>query len=126
MSYTSATHLPNHPDELQHLLNFYEQELQFLQKLLSEVVNKNTAQEAMAEAEHFQNQFFIQKKNIDELRTRITQNHHLAAEDAKIHAGRVDTRIADDNQQIGEEVHELEKIISELRTAYKKYLLKWM
>lgn len=126
MSYTSATHLPNHPGELQHLLNFYEQELQFLQKLLSEVVNKNTAQEAMAEAEHFQNQFFIQKKNIDELRNQITQNHHLAAEDAKIHAGRVDTRIADDNQQIGEEVHELEKIISELRTAYKKYLLKWM
>ncbi|MBU3743352.1 MAG: hypothetical protein FGM61_02235 [Sediminibacterium sp.] len=126
MSYTAATHLPNHPGELQHLLTFYEQELQFLEKLLSEVVNKNTSHEAMAEAEHFQNQFFIQKKNIDELRNRITQNHHLAAEEAKIHAGRVDTRIAADNQQIGDEVHQLEKIIAELRTAYKKYLLKWM
>ena len=126
MSYTAATYLPNHSGELQHLLSFYEQELLFLEKLLSEVVNKNTAHEAMAEAEHFQNQFFIQKKNIDELRNRITQNHHLAAEEAKIHAGRVDTRIADDNQQIGDEVHQLEKIIADLRAAYKKYLLKWM
>ena len=126
MSYTAATHLPNHSRELQHLLSFYEKELLFLEKLLSEVVNKNTSREAMAEAEHYQNQFFIQKKTVDELRNRITQNHHLAAEDAKIHAGRVDSRIANDNQQIGEEVHQLEKIIAELRTAYKKYLLKWM
>lgn len=126
MSYTAASHLPNNPGELQHLLSFYEQEIRFLEKLLSEVVNKNTSHEALAEAEHFQNQFLIQKKNISELRNRITQNHHLAAEEAKIHAGRVDTRIADDNQQIGEEVHQIEKIIAELRTAYKKYLLKWM
>jgi hypothetical protein len=126
MSFTAATHLANQPRELQHLLSFYEQEIQFLEKLLSEVVNKNTSREAMSEAEHFQNQFLIQKRNIDELRNRILQNHHLAADEAKIHAGRVDTRLVSDNINIGEEVHQLEKIIADLRAAYKKYLLNWM
>lgn len=126
MSFTAATHLANQPRELQHLLPFYEQQIQFLEKLLSEVVNKNTSREALSEAEHFQNQFLIQKRNIDELRNRILQNHHLAADEAKIHAGRVDTRLVSDNINIGEEVHQLEKIIADLRTAYKKYLLNWM
>jgi hypothetical protein len=126
MSFTAATHLANQPRELQHLLSFYEQEIQFLEKLLSEVVNKNTSREAMSEAEHFQNQFLIQKRNIDELRNRILQNHHLASDEAKIHAGRVDTRLVSDNKNIGEEVHQLEKIIADLRAAYKKYLLNWM
>lgn len=126
MSFIAATHLTNQPRELQHLLSFYEQEIQFLEKLLSEVVNKNTSREAMSEAEHFQNQFLIQKRNIDELRNRILQNHHLAADEAKIHAGRVDTRLVSDNKNIGEEVHQLEKIIADLRAAYKKYLLNWM
>ncbi|MEI6583190.1 MAG: hypothetical protein WCO43_06320 [Chitinophagia bacterium] len=126
MSYTAATHLTNKPRELQHLLDFYFQEIQFLEKLLSEVVNKNTSQEALSEAEHFQNQFLIQRKNIDELRNRILQNHHLATDEAKIHAGRVDTRLVSDNENIGEEVHQLEKVIADLRAAYKKYLLNWM
>ena len=126
MSYTAASHLINKPRELQHLLDFYLQEIQFLEKLLSEVVNKNTSHEALSEAEHFQNQFFIQRKNIDELQSRILQNHHLATEEAKIHAGRVDTRLVADNENIGEEVHQLERIIADLRAAYKKYLLNWM
>lgn len=117
MSFIAATHLTNQPRELRHLLSFYEQEIRFLEKLLSEVVNKNTSREAMSEAEHFQNQFLIQKRNIDELRNRILQNHHLAADEAKIHAGRVDTRLVSDNKNIGEEVHQLEKIIADLRAA---------
>jgi hypothetical protein len=126
MSYTAASHLTNKPRELQHLLDFYLQEIQFLEKLLSEVVNKNTSHEALSEAEHFQNQFLIQRKNIHELQSRIVQNHHLATEEAKIHAGRVDTRLVADNENIGEEVHQLERIIADLRAAYKKYLLNWM
>ena len=120
MSYTAASHLTNKPRELQHLLDFYLQEIQFLEKLLTEVVNKNTSHEALLEAEHFQ------KKNIDELRNRILQNHHLATDEAKIHAGRVDVRLVAENENIGEEVHQLERIIADLRAAYKKYLLHWM
>ena len=126
MSYTNVLNLPNQPKELEHMLKFYKQEFNFLEKLLGEVVSKNTSREALTEAEHFQNQFFIQKKNIEELETRIHRHHQQTADNAKHHAGKVDERLLQENQSIGEEISSMEKIIADLRAAYKNYLVKWM
>ncbi|MCA6475060.1 MAG: hypothetical protein IM541_04360 [Chitinophagaceae bacterium] len=126
MSYTNVLNLSNQPKELEHMLKFYEQEINFLEKLLGEVVSKNTSREALTEAEHFQNQFFVQKKNIEELETRIHRHHQQTADNAKNHAGKVDERLHRENQLIGEEIASIEKIIADLRAAYKNYLVKWM
>ena len=126
MSYTNVLNLSNQPKELEHILKFYEQEINFLEKLLGEVVSKNTSREALTEAEHFQNQFFVQKKNIEELETRIHRHHQQTADNAKNHAGKVDERLHRENQLIGEEISSIEKIIADLRAAYKNYLVKWM
>lgn len=126
MSYTNVLNLPNQPKELEHMLKFYEQEFNFLEKLLGEVVSKNTSHKALIEAEHFQNQFFIQKKNIEELETRIHRHHQQTSDNAKHHAGKVDERLLQENQSIGEEISSMEKIIADLRAAYKNYLVKWM
>ncbi|MCA6460973.1 MAG: hypothetical protein IM571_04980 [Chitinophagaceae bacterium] len=126
MSYTNVLNLSNQPKELEHMLKFYEQEINFLEKLLGEVVSKNTSREALTEAEHFQNQFFVQKKNIEELETRIHRHHQQTADNAKNHAGKVDERLHRENQLIGEEITSIEKIIADLRAAYKNYLVKWM
>ncbi|MCA6485241.1 MAG: hypothetical protein IM534_03295 [Chitinophagaceae bacterium] len=126
MSYTNVLNLSNQPKELEHMLKFYEQEINFLEKLLGEVVSKNTSREALTEAEHFQNQFFVQKKNIEELETRIHRHHQQTADNAKHHAGKVDERLHRENQLIGEEITSIEKIIADLRAAYKNYLVKWM
>lgn len=126
MSYTNVLNLPNQPKELEHMLKFYKQEFNFLEKLLGEVVSKNTSREALVEAEHFQNQFFVQKKNIEELETRIHRHHQQTADNAKNHAGKIDERLLQENQSIGEEITSIEKIIADLRTSYKNYLIKWM
>lgn len=126
MSYTNVLNLPNHPQEMLQLLTFYEQEMKTLEKLLGEVVGKNTSREALTEAEHFQNQFFVQKKNMEELEKRIQRHHQQTADDAKHHAGKVDERLLGENESIGEEISGLEKVIAELRAAYKSYLAKWM
>jgi predicted nucleic acid-binding Zn-ribbon protein len=126
MSYTNVLNLSNQPKELEHMLKFYEQEINFLEKLLGEVVSKNTSRDALTEAEHFQNQFFVQKKNIEELETRIHRHHQQTADNAKNHAGKVDERLHRENQLIGEEISSIEKIIADLRAAYKNYLVKWM
>lgn len=126
MSYTNVLNLSNQPKELEHMLKFYEQEINFLEKLLGEVVSKNTSREALTEAEHFQNQFFVQKKNLEELETRIHRHHQQTADNAKNHAGKVDERLHRENQLIGEEITSIEKIIADLRAAYKNYLVKWM
>ena len=126
MYYTHVLNLPNHPQEMLQLLTFYEQEMKTLEKLLGEVVGKNTSREALTEAEHFQNQFFVQKKNMEELEKRIQRHHQQTADDAKHYAGKVDERLLGENESIGEEISGLEKVIAELRAAYKSYLAKWM
>ena len=48
------------------------------------------------------------------------------ADNAKNHAGKVDERLLTENESIGAEISSLEKVIAELRAAYKSYLAKWM
>jgi hypothetical protein len=48
-------------------LEFYKQELDILTKRLSEVSIQYTRTEVKADVEHYQNQFLIQRNNIDEL-----------------------------------------------------------
>ena len=42
-------------------LKFYDDEICILKNRLSEIISKNTQKDILAEAEHFQNQFIIQK-----------------------------------------------------------------
>ena len=46
-------------------LNFYKDELVIMQNRISEIAQKNSAKEILANVEHFQNQFIIQKEQID-------------------------------------------------------------
>ena len=126
MTYTSALHLGNTHQEIVKLLDFYQKEIDFLEKMLAEVVNKNTAQEALAQAEHFQNQFLIQKRNIDEYRNRIVHNAQLSSIDSQEHAGKVDERLVLDAESMVKEVQTFEQIMNELRTEFKQFLVKWM
>jgi len=126
MSYTNTVKLGNKHEEMRRLLDFYEKEIQFLQKLLTEVVEKNTGKETTAASEHYQNQFMIQLKNLDEYRNRIIQNKHLVFSEISEHAGKVDNRIHDDLSDLEEQVFRFEHIIKELREEFKRFLLQWM
>jgi NAD-dependent SIR2 family protein deacetylase len=48
-------------------LQFYKEEIYILKERLQEITSKNSSKEALAKAEHFQNQFIVQRNNIDEL-----------------------------------------------------------
>lgn len=126
MTYTSVLHIGNKHQELIRLLDFYQKEVGFLETLLAEVVAKNTAQEILAEAEHFQNQFFIQKRNISEYHQQISVNNALTSIDVKDHAGKVDERLVSDIERTEAEVLTFEKIVIELRQDFKQFLVKWM
>ncbi len=126
MPQTDVLQLGNKQLQLLSLLDFYGKEIDFLKNLLQEVVEKNTGKASRTEAEHFQNQFMLQQKNIDELKIKINQNKHLAYIDLKEHEGLVDDKIIKESKSIENEVLSFEKIILELRQAYKKYLAKWM
>jgi len=46
-------------------MNFFKDELSILQNRLNEVASKNTDTEVRKQIEHFQNQFLIQKEQLD-------------------------------------------------------------
>ena len=126
MTYTTSLKLGNEHQEIMNTLEFYAADIKFLEKLLSELLEKNSNYEVKTEAEHFQNQFFIQQKNIDELSSKILINKHEAAMEAKVHAGKVDERLVTDINQLKHEEKQIEKTMEEIRTAFKQFVAKWL
>ena len=88
MSYTSVPHLSTEHQDWLKAIDFYDNELDILEKRLAEVATKNTGIDAMKGVEHFQNQFIIQRNTIDELRHNINEHVHKTMLDAKDHGGR--------------------------------------
>ena len=126
MTYTTSLKLGNEHQEIMNTLEFYAADIKFLEKLLTEVLEKNSNHEVKIEAEHFQNQFIIQQKNIDEIKSKILINKHEVAMEAKVHAGKVDERLVTDIHQIKQDANQIEKAIEEIRFAFKKFVAKWL
>lgn len=126
MTYTTSLTSKNKHQELSHLLDFYNSELTFLENKLSEVVKRNTGKEALSESEHFQNQFIIQHKTLDDLTQRLQQNKHLVYLQTADHNGKKDNHLLTDINAIDKGVHTFEKIILELRASFKQFLIRWI
>ncbi len=126
MTYTTSLKLGNEHQEIMNILEFYGSDIKFLEKLLKEVLEKNSNHDFKTQAEHFQNQFIIQLKNIDEIRSKILINKHESASEAKVHAGKVDERLVTDIHQIKLDANQIEKSIEEIRSAFKKFVAKWL
>jgi seryl-tRNA synthetase len=126
MSYTSVTNLGNDHLEWLKSIEFYEEELDILEGRLAEIVSKNSGAEARAGAEHFQNQFIVQRNNIDELKHHINEHTGKVSADAKKHAGRMENGLVAEHEQLKEQVRTFEKIVNDLRHEFNQYLAKWM
>jgi hypothetical protein len=126
MAYTNASNLGVEHGLWLGTLDFYEVELDIWEHRLAEVAEKNTDSEVKAGVEHFQNQFIVQRNNIDELKHTVNEHKHLVFEDAKHHAGHVESLRVDDHKKIGDSVRTFEKVISDLRHEFNTFLSKWM
>ncbi|MFT3843993.1 MAG: hypothetical protein QM725_02985 [Lacibacter sp.] len=126
MSYVTVEHCGNDHHEWLASIEFYEKDLHILENRLSEIVSKNSSHDALEGAEHFQNQFIIQKNTLQELRHDINEHEHYAKLDAERHAGHMNDAHAAKHDQIKEDFSSFEKIIKELRHEFNNYLSKWM
>jgi hypothetical protein len=126
MNYTDTSNLTASHSVWLKLLSFYKEDIDILKNRLLEVAGKNTSAEAMAGVEHFQNQFIVQRNNIDEMNHSINEYAHQLAGEIQQHAGKVSLTIIEKNTKLNDEVKQLEKIINELRQEFNLYLSKWM
>ncbi|MEZ5173698.1 MAG: hypothetical protein R2850_09390 [Bacteroidia bacterium] len=105
---------------------FYRDELKIMQGRLDEVATRNNGQEVMAMVEHFQNQFIIQNSTLDQLSHDINKHEKELA--AMIEANPVasDHRRAETHPEHAEGIETFERIFSDLRKEYVRFLAKVM
>jgi hypothetical protein len=126
MSYTTATYCGTDHHQWLRSLEFYKEEFKILDERLQEIMQRNNGKETMALAEHFQNQFLIQRNNIDELKHNIHEHENLVAMDVREHAGKMKNTRVLDHDEIKAEFETLEKLIKNLRVEYNLFLSRWM
>jgi hypothetical protein len=126
MSHTSVSHLSNEHNDWLRALEFYDKEIDIMETRLAEVALKNNSQDAMKGVEHFQNQFIIQRNNIDELQHNIKINLQQIAHQAMTMAGHVEIFSLDEHESMREDFMGFEKIVLDLRHEFNHFLSKWM
>ena len=105
-------------------IDFYFADLTILQERLNEVANKNTKEPVMANVEHFQNQFIVQKDNLQVLKHKINvQKDSLEAEVKKL-VSLADLDIVDTQHFLRESIQLNEKIFLELKHSFYRFLAK--
>lgn len=107
-------------------LNFCDDELKFLTARLEEVTAKNTDHDMLREVEHFQNQFIVQKENIDTFLHDINAKEHELAEFAKDHPVAIDHVHFADHGKMRDNQEGFAKNYNELKQEFRRFLAKWM
>lgn len=113
-------------NEFQSKLNFYKDELNVLHKRLDEIASKNNKQEVMKQVEHFENQFTIQKQNINRIGHSIAANETELVNEMRSNPTAVDHRKVEDHKKQREMVEGFEKNMNEIRDEFKRFAAKWM
>ena|ERR1041385_1800689 len=101
-------------------LDFYQEMLAGMLTQLEEIVSKNTSKNILASAEHFQNQFVVQKENIDKLRHAIHEHEIYLEHEAE--KNKTDQQRTNDLPILRETIESFERIFNELRSEFKKFL----
>lgn len=107
-------------------LNFYKDELQVLNGRLAEITKKNNHKDFLREVEHFQNQFMIQEKNIQDLSHAVKASEKMVKAEIAAHPVASDHRKKEDTSKEKEMVESFEKNFNGLRSEFKDFAAKWM
>jgi hypothetical protein len=107
-------------------LDFYKDETAIMRNRLEEIASKNTSKEILAQVEHFQNQLIVQKENIDEIRHVVKNHENYLESRVTENASASDQQRAQDHTKMRERVNGFEKIFTELRHEFNRFLSKTM
>lgn len=112
--------------EWSNTLKFYKEELDVLKTRLSEIASKNNSQDVLKEVEHFQNQFIIQRNNIDKISHEVKMNEEKLMTEIKNNPTAVDHRKVEYHNKEKDLVSSFEKNMNEIRGDFKRFASKWM
>jgi seryl-tRNA synthetase len=122
MSYLNISHIGNKHNEWISGLDFYKDDIHIMEQRLSDLAGHKLDMDAKRNMEHFQNQFIVQRNNIDELKHKINEHLKHLGKEAGLHAGHINQEMVREHEQLSEEYTMLEKVMNELRHDFNNYL----
>lgn len=125
MSYESIRKVGNEHSEWIKGLDFYKDDLQLLVHRLEEVAKTHNDFDARSGMEHFQNQFIIQRNNIEELKHKIREHLHEVGRHPALETDQVDSELLAEHENLSDEYKTLEKVINEMRKEFNDYLVRF-
>lgn len=120
------SHVSNEHSDWLRGIDFYKDEIHILENRLSEVSQKWTKTEVKAEVEHYQNQFIIQKANLEDLQSGIKQHEVHMSNDAQNKALHLSNNTLAEHDNMRERYQSLERTIVDLRHDFNKFLSRYM
>jgi hypothetical protein len=107
-------------------LEYFTEDLKILDSRLTEVSSRSNRFEARQGIEHFQNQFYIQQKNIHDLMHKFREHEPVLEQQAQKHASEVSMAQIEKEKKLLDDYDQLEKVISELKHEFDVFLGQWM
>ncbi len=109
-----------------HELLFWEDELKSLQNRLDELVLRWTDKEVLAQLEHYQNQFIIQKNEINELQDSIDLHESVIAEHSKKGEDVLDIQLVKKHLEYRNQMNTQRNIYGNLKKEFFRFLSEYM
>ena len=103
-------------------IDFYYDDLKIFRHRLEEVVSHNTSHEVLSRTEHFQNQFIIQKNELDELRHLIHEAEGLIVDAVEKNSIAINRQAIPDDGTLRDRMSHFEKLFHDLRIELMSFL----
>ncbi|MEY3342593.1 MAG: hypothetical protein RL090_277 [Bacteroidota bacterium] len=105
-------------------IDFYYDDLKILRNRLEEVSARNTSKEVSAQIEHFENQFIIQRNELDEFRHAVNEAEEVVTKSVLENGTAVHRRSLQDDGGLRERMNQFETLFQQLRQELMTFLSK--
>ena len=117
----------NEQNDWQRGLAFYKQELQIHAHRLSDVSGMyDSKAELKPNVEHFQNQFIVQRDNIDQLAHDLGSFEKKVSRETQVMAEHINAETLTEHDVLHDRFTALEKTINNLRHEHNSFLAKYI
>lgn len=106
--------------------SLYADELIIYQNLLEEIAAKNSSTEIRKHIGHFQNQFILQKEQLDILTHRVQMHEHSLARYALDHPVAIEHVLFDDHVNLRSDHQIFDRLFRELKAGFMSFLQQSM
>lgn len=106
-------------------LEFYKDGLTVLSTRLGEVASRNTDKEVLAQVEHFQNKFIMQREQLDILKHDVGAYNHDIETLTKEKPEHINEKSSTLNESLQNRMKDFSQSLSETRSEFNRFLSKY-